>query len=161
MRRQGCINEALRRSRRISKIGEQIELQRANDSFMVTSSVMSRKKQKYLHIERRQSILKAPNLVTSKTDDGNRGTKHFLKAHNNASHRISSLNNNIIESYFAIVPKKSSSYVNGKQKKSNIQKHRKAVLDLLNSGSMKELQLLPQIGQKTAYQLVTQRYVFF
>ncbi|KAM7346418.1 no distributive disjunction isoform 1-T3 [Cochliomyia hominivorax] len=51
-------------------------------------------------------------------------------------------------------------YCNGNtstNKKTSITKHRKTILDLLNKGSMKELQILPQIGQKTAYQIVTQR----
>lgn len=51
-------------------------------------------------------------------------------------------------------------YCNGSANtKTSLSKHRKAVLDLLNKGSMKELQILPQIGQKTAYQIVTQRFV--
>nr|XP_014086071.2 kinesin-like protein Nod [Bactrocera oleae] len=147
LRGPGTLNEALRRSSRISKIGEQIEMQRANDSFKLTLSAMSRKKPKSLkqHVERRIE------------KEENEGGKHISKAHNNASHRIYSLNNNIIERYFTIGAQKSSSHIKGKEKKSNILKHRAAVLDLLNSGSMKDLQLLPQIGQKTAYQLVTQR----
>ncbi|XP_011183412.2 kinesin-like protein Nod [Zeugodacus cucurbitae] len=137
---QGCINGTLRRSRRISKMEDTIELERSNDTFRASSTVMSRKKNKslkQLHIERRQS--------------------RKNKCVSTSSHPLSSLNNNIIESYFAIGSKKASSSINVKEKKSNIQKHRKAVLDLLNTGSMKDLQLLPQIGQKTAYQLVTQR----
>ncbi|XP_050332012.1 kinesin-like protein Nod [Bactrocera neohumeralis] len=144
LRGQGCINEALRRSSRISKIGEQTELQRVNDSSVITLSSMPQKENIW-YIERR------------KEKDGNGGTKQVSKAHNKASHRKSSLNNNIIESYFTTDRQKSSSHINGKEKKSNILKHRAAVLNLLNSGSMKELQVLPQIGQKTAYQLVTQR----
>ncbi|XP_018804906.1 PREDICTED: kinesin-like protein Nod isoform X1 [Bactrocera latifrons] len=144
LRGQSCINKALRRSSRISKIGEQTELQRVNASSMITLSSMPRKKN-VSHIERR------------KEKDGNGRTKQVSKSHNNASHRKSFLNNNIIESYFSTDPQKSSSHINEKEKKSNILKHRAAVLNLLNSGSMKELQVLPQIGQKTAYQLVTQR----
>lgn len=41
----------------------------------------------------------------------------------------------------------------------SLSKHRKAILDLLNKGSRKELQILPTIGQKRAFQIVTHRYV--
>ena len=43
--------------------------------------------------------------------------------------------------------------------KKSLTAHRKVVLDLLNKGSMKDIQVLPQIGPKTAYQIITQRYV--
>lgn len=43
--------------------------------------------------------------------------------------------------------------------KKSLTAHRKDVLDLLNKGSMKDIQVLPQIGPKTAYQIITQRYV--
>lgn len=36
-------------------------------------------------------------------------------------------------------------------------KHIAAVFELLNTGSIKELQILPKIGHKTAYQIVTTR----
>lgn len=44
-----------------------------------------------------------------------------------------------------------------KQAKDAQQKHEKAVLDLLNTGTIREIQILPQVGLKTAYQIITQR----
>ncbi|XP_061391925.1 kinesin-like protein Nod [Musca vetustissima] len=41
--------------------------------------------------------------------------------------------------------------------KSRLSKHRKGVLELLNKGSLKEIQILPMIGQKRAFQIITQR----
>ncbi|XP_073828803.1 no distributive disjunction [Musca autumnalis] len=41
--------------------------------------------------------------------------------------------------------------------KSRLNKHRKGVLELLNKGSLKEIQILPMIGQKKAFQIITQR----
>jgi len=50
-------------------------------------------------------------------------------------------------------------YLNGSitNTKTNLLKHRKAILDLLNTGSVKQLQILPHVGQKTAFQILTSR----
>lgn len=44
--------------------------------------------------------------------------------------------------------------------KKSVQKHRKDILNLLNKGSIKDIKILPQIGQKTAFQIIAQRYVY-
>lgn len=46
----------------------------------------------------------------------------------------------------------------GKQKVSK-KDHKVAVMDMINTGSIKELQMLPSIGPKTAYQIVSHRLV--
>lgn len=38
-------------------------------------------------------------------------------------------------------------------------KHKEFVLKILNTGDLKELQVLSQVGQKTAFQIITHRYV--
>lgn len=45
----------------------------------------------------------------------------------------------------------------GKSKEYIKNQHCKAVLNLLNTGNLKDIQLLPQIGIKTAYQIITHR----
>lgn len=44
-------------------------------------------------------------------------------------------------------------------KKSLKSKHKDGVLRLLNSGTIKEVQILPRVGLKTAYQIVTNRII--
>lgn len=53
------------------------------------------------------------------------------------------------------------SIANGSVQGGSISKadHRKYVLDLLNKGDLKAIQVLPQIGMKTAYCIITHRYV--
>ena len=58
----------------------------------------------------------------------------------------------MIASYFDL-----STVNRGNSRKSRLQNHKTAVLEVINSGSMKELQVLPSIGLKTAYQIVTHR----
>ncbi|XP_036347271.1 uncharacterized protein LOC118756625 [Rhagoletis pomonella] len=158
----GTINETLRRSRRISTMREKIEEQtisEISETFKLAGKIHHKNKSlKQLHIERRESIRHAAHLNGLESDDGNEGVKNNSKKAKSTQKRcIADLNNSVIESYFANEPKSSTSNV--KSRKPHIKKHRKAVLDLLNSGSMKELQILPQIGQKTAFQLVTQRTI--
>ncbi|XP_020717152.1 kinesin-like protein Nod isoform X3 [Ceratitis capitata] len=151
-REYGISNETLRRSRRISSKLEQIRLHTDASkisnfgcSLQMTSTselFEKRKSVKQLHIERRQSIREAMDL------------KKLAGTETAKSNRIASLDS-IIESY--LTSGSNGSALNTKGKKTNIQKHRKAILDLLNSGSRKELQILPQIGPKTAFQLLTQR----
>jgi DNA uptake protein ComE-like DNA-binding protein len=56
-----------------------------------------------------------------------------------------------------------ASYLNnsGKSLPSSVSQknHKKAIMEILNSGGMKELQFLPGIGKKTAYEIVSKRTV--
>lgn len=64
----------------------------------------------------------------------------------------SKIKNKIVASYFYDSPSARASNITKKD-------HKNAIMDLINSGSVKELQLLPGIGQKKAYQIVTYRTV--
>lgn len=57
------------------------------------------------------------------------------------------INNSFLASYFN----------NSSSKKVSKLSHKNAVLDLLNNGTMKDLQVLPTVGLKTSYQIVTYR----
>ena len=46
-----------------------------------------------------------------------------------------------------------------KSKKEKVCGHKSSVLDLINRGSIKELQILPTVGLKTAYSIVTHRTI--
>lgn len=54
-----------------------------------------------------------------------------------------------------------ASYFDNGKKDGKVTKkaHREAVFDMINKGSMRDLQLLPQIGPKTAYQIITTRTI--
>ncbi|XP_053682760.1 uncharacterized protein LOC128733150 [Sabethes cyaneus] len=65
------------------------------------------------------------------------------------------ISNKVIAGYFHQTPA-----VGGKKEpKMTALKHGKAVLDLVNRGSIKEVQILPTVGLKTAYQIVTHRTI--
>lgn len=66
------------------------------------------------------------------------------------------IKNEVIASYFNS-PAAASTKVTQKSMKNAKKAHREAILKVLNTGSFKELQMLPCIGLKTAYQIVTQR----
>lgn len=55
-------------------------------------------------------------------------------------------------------------FINGPARKVGIKdarkQHKDSILKLLNKGTLKELQILPLIGLKTAYQIIFQRLVF-
>lgn len=92
---------------------------------------------------KRKSIrLTATEVV--KVSETSRKPKKVLKTNKVGATKIGECHNNLIST----------------NTKKNLTLHRKAVMDLLNKGTMKDLQFLPQIGPKTAYQIVTQRYVF-
>ena len=61
--------------------------------------------------------------------------------------------NNLIASYFNASINKD----NNSNKKVTKTQHKTAILDIINNGNNKELQLLPQIGLKTAFQIVMHR----
>jgi DNA uptake protein ComE-like DNA-binding protein len=69
------------------------------------------------------------------------------------SGRVAQLKNKVIAGYFHSNESMEQKGVGRVSKKA----HKEAVLKLLNSGSIKELQILPTIGLKTAYQLITHR----
>lgn len=62
------------------------------------------------------------------------------------------ISNKVIAGYFHQTPGKGK-----KEPKMTALKHGKAVLDLVNRGSIKEVQILPTVGLKMAYQIVTHR----
>ncbi|XP_055548651.1 kinesin-like protein KIF22 [Wyeomyia smithii] len=64
------------------------------------------------------------------------------------------ISNKVIAGYFHQTPA-----VGRKEPKMTASKHGKAVLDLVNRGSIKEVQILPTVGLKTAYQIVTHRTI--
>lgn len=114
----------------------------------------SRKSVLQMYQNKRQSIrlatLNESHAATEKKEKHVKTDKTTKKL--NKTSKGNTLNNTIIDGY--------CNGSNSTISKTSLAKHRKAVLDLLNKGSMKELQILPQVGQKTAYQIVTQRYVF-
>lgn len=62
------------------------------------------------------------------------------------------ISNKVIAGYFHQTPGRGK-----KEPKMTASKHGKAVLDLVNRGSIKEVQILPTVGLKMAYQIVTHR----
>ncbi|XP_067634548.1 kinesin-like protein Nod isoform X2 [Eurosta solidaginis] len=142
-------DKALRRSSRLSIMTEGMEI--SSESLSELSS--RRKSIRQLDNKMRQSVRHAAHVKELQSDKGKCNSNS--KRTKNVQNCIAALNNSTIEGYFDHDSNSLDSDL--KSKKQNIKKHRKAILDLLNTGSMKELQILPQIGQKTAFQLITQR----
>lgn len=94
---------------------------------------------KQTHEERRRSTrasLTKHNEINETSTTKKRKTKNLV------------VSNDVIRSYINNTNTKG---------KNNQAKHKKAILDFLNKGSMREIQILPQVGLKTAYQIITQR----
>lgn len=103
---------------------------------------------KSLNDARRRSI----RLLVHKEE--NEDVKEEPKIEKRKKQTISSvIQNPIIAGYFENKENKKPAT----NLKSNLAKHQKAILDMLNKASMKELQFLPQVGLKTSFQIVTQR----
>ncbi|XP_065081907.1 uncharacterized protein nod [Ochlerotatus camptorhynchus] len=64
------------------------------------------------------------------------------------------ISNKVIAGYFHQTPGRGK-----KEPKMTASKHGKAVLDLVNRGSIKEMQILPTVGLKMAYQIATHRTI--
>ncbi|XP_065365872.1 kinesin-like protein Nod [Calliphora vicina] len=150
-----ALNKSIRRSIRISgkqqhdqssSIFNDTPLENANQSLRRSS----RKSVLQMYHSKRRSIRLATHnesLLAENKEDNVKVSKTVKKI--NKTTKGNAINNSIIDAYC-----NGSTSANGK---TSLTKHRKAILDLLNKGSMKELQILPQVGQKTAYQIVTQR----
>lgn len=156
------LNKSIRRSSRLSvqrTLHEQSLIEHNNDNLSISNQSLRRSSRKsviQLYQDKRRNIQMASNVELTKVIEFNEPevlkASTTLKKSNKSSKSNNKSNNTIIDGYC-----NGSSSANTK---TSVSKHRKAVLDLLNKGSMKELQFLPQVGQKTAYQIVTQRYVF-
>lgn len=94
-----------------------------------------------LHVRRSVRISSMQNIVNHKAD----------KNMSTAPIRKQAIKNKILSGYL----NNSASSMKSVTKKD----HKKAIMDIINTGSMKELQLLPAIGPKTAYQIVSTRAV--
>ncbi|XP_054730832.1 kinesin-like protein Nod isoform X2 [Anastrepha obliqua] len=148
-----CSKVELRRSRRISQRLQYNSFTNLNGCGTVNETL--RRSRRISAMRERQSSIDAAHLNILESDKGNGRPINNSKQHKSVRNCVASLNNSVIERYFGLDSKKA--IANVKINKPNIQKHRKDILDLLNTGSIKELQILPQIGQKMAFQLVTHR----
>ncbi|XP_053948124.1 kinesin-like protein Nod [Anastrepha ludens] len=148
-----CSKVEMRRSRRISQRLQYNSFTNLNGCGTVNETL--RRSRRVSAMRERQSSIDAAHLNILESDKGNGKPINNSKQHKSARNCVASLKNSVIERYFGLDSKKA--IANVKINKPNIQKHRKAILDLLNTGSIKELQILPQIGQKMAFQLVTHR----
>lgn len=152
---ENVLNKSIRRSSRISE-KLQNEQSRYNDESVVSNGNQSlrrssRKSVLQMYQSKRQSVRLAAhnnqNHLTEERVETVEATKTVRKL-NKSINKKNSINNII------------DGYLNGSTSAStkiSLSKHRKGILDLLNKGSMKELKLLPYVGQKTAYLIVTQR----
>jgi DNA uptake protein ComE-like DNA-binding protein len=100
-----------------------------------------------------QTVIPAPPRRSSRISimQNIRMTKGPVVTQTEKKSRKTMIRNKIVDSYF----NKSSSSIKNVTKKD----HKAAIMDMMNTGSVKELQLLPTIGPKTAYQIVTHRLV--
>ncbi|KNC24230.1 Kinesin-like protein Nod [Lucilia cuprina] len=148
------LNKSIRRSIRISaRHHEEQSFIENNTSEENASQLLRRSSRKSvlkIYQDKRRSIRLVTHnekITTEDKPEKEKVSKTVKKL--NKSSKGNAINNTIIDGY-----------CNGSTSsntKTSLTKHRKAILDLLNRGSMKELQILPQVGQKTAYQIVTQR----
>ncbi|XP_055384041.1 kinesin-like protein Nod [Condylostylus longicornis] len=123
---------ALRRSQRLSKL------------FIKKNNVLENKN---LRRSCRLEAKKVESLQTNKkTETEIKKDKSSVAKNKNNDLKIT---NKTISSYF--------NNLSNKNKNTVKLKHQKAVLDILNNGTIKELQILPYIGLKTAYQIITHR----
>lgn len=151
-----ALNKSIRRSSRVSEKQQNDQFRYNNESLVsnVNQSLRrsSRKSVLQMYQNKRQSVrLAAHNNQSHLTEEKieNVETTKTVRKLNKITNRKNSNNNIIIDGY-----------LNGSistSTKISISKHRKGILDLLNKGSMKELKILPYVGQKTAYLIVTQR----
>ncbi|XP_055843366.1 kinesin-like protein Nod [Episyrphus balteatus] len=148
----------LRRSRRLSSRAQSLGAN--NDSVIVPKRRSTRLSIKSLHDVRRRSIRLMSHkehsleevqeeLKTPVKQNDKPTTSRTVKKSKKPAGSL--VQNPTIAGYFEGKENKSTNL------KSNLAKHQKAILEMLNSASMKELQYLPQIGLKTAFQIVTQR----
>lgn len=106
------------------------------------------------------------NVKAGKENDSNNENDQTVIAKTvRRSHRISMIHErrrtSLMETLKPQSKKKTSRLVNVSQDSKPISKaaHKKKVLLLMNTGKFKELTLLPTIGAKTAYQIITHRSV--
>lgn len=143
----------LRRSRRLSSQMSQSVV--INDSAIVPRRRSHRLSLKNLTITQRRSSRLLPHKELPNEEEEEeqpQPSKAFKKSNKPAKAIKPLINNPTIASYFNEKENKKRTNL-----KSNLAKHQKAILEILNTGNMKELQCLPQIGLKTAFQIVTQR----
>ncbi|TMW53990.1 hypothetical protein DOY81_000922 [Sarcophaga bullata] len=137
---KAVLNKSIRRSIRITE-KQQHDQSQYGDNISLTNDIHlmpKRSCKSVLQIPQRRSIRLAANLVTPiKTVKVSATAKKI---------------NKVLKT-----DKLSDEKIDVTNKRKSLTVHRKDVLDLLNKGSMKDIQILPQIGPKTAYQIITQR----
>ncbi|XP_013097756.2 kinesin-like protein Nod [Stomoxys calcitrans] len=158
---KNVLRRSIRRSRRISErfcvnesvLNETQEPNILNDSKKHATRRSSRRSVLQSYIDKRRSIRLASHpesveqpttSLPSKTPKKSRKSLSTSK-----SSKTSHSSSGVLISQICNATSTNS--------KTNLSRHRKAILELLNKGSMKEIQILPMVGQKRSFQIVTQR----
>ncbi|XP_037939784.1 kinesin-like protein KIF22-B [Teleopsis dalmanni] len=152
-------NDSIRRSLRISEqkaLRDQMNDSNISESSFNRSHTRSQSLIK-MYKDRKNSIRQANNSAEKKIrrNSVSKNQNKSIKTVDDKNIK-STVNKNITSHYFDAHNDIKSKTPSNK----NLIKHRKAILDLLNSGSIKQIQVLPQIGQKTAYHIVTHRTLY-
>lgn len=134
------VDNILRRSRRLTILNERKEAQAENENSKNESAALRHR--------RRPSVFKdvtnkMTNAVNTKKRDGR---KNALKV---VLQRVTSANQSLMTYEIA---KTWATETEAKKA------HRQGILNILNTGDLNQIQMLPQIGAKTAYSLLTTRW---
>ncbi|XP_075155137.1 no distributive disjunction [Haematobia irritans] len=152
------LRKSIRRSRRISErfgVNESMRNHTGveNVSQQIDSAAPRRSSRRSIlqqYAEKRRSIRLASHQELNENSSLNLSMKQTPKNTKKTSKSTKSKSTN--DSLISQICNSSSA-----NKKNSLSQHRKAILELLNKGSLKELQILPMIGQKRAFQIITQR----
>lgn len=97
-------------------------------------------------------------LTTVKVDGGERRSKRISTFREARSSKCAEIKESLEKVTKKIKNEPTPSFLNRSRRVSKAE-HKKEVLELLNTGTYKQLKMLPKIGIKTAYQIITYRTI--